>query len=89
MKFIVLNILVFLAVSEVEKVFEDGIEWTKMPIEFEEVETEVQEPIKNLYIGEGVTNYGTISYGVTEEMAKMFKTLNNMDYDVTAKPIIR
>jgi hypothetical protein len=41
MKFIVLNILVFLAVSEVEKVFEDGIEWTKMPIEFEEVETEV------------------------------------------------
>lgn len=90
MKFIVFNILVFLVVSEVETVVEDGIEWTKMPIEFEEVSNDVEEPIKNnVYLGEGVTNYGTISNGVTEEIAMMFKTLNNIDYDVTAKPIIR
>lgn len=38
MKFIFFNILVYFVVSEVETVFEDGIEWTKMPIEFEEVE---------------------------------------------------
>ncbi|CAD8046295.1 unnamed protein product [Paramecium sonneborni] len=85
MKFIIFNILVYFVVSEVETVFEDGVEWTKMPIEFEEVE----QPIENLQGGKGTTNYGTIDYGITEEMAKMFKTLNNPDYDVITRPIIK
>ncbi|CAK78653.1 unnamed protein product (macronuclear) [Paramecium tetraurelia] len=85
MKFIIFNILVYFVVSEVETVFEDGIEWTKMPIEFEEVE----QPIENLQGGEGTTNYGKVDYGITEEMAKMFKTLNDPHYDVITRPIIK
>lgn len=82
MKFIFFNILVYFIACEVEKVMEDGIEWTKMPIEFEEADP----AIENLQGGEGTTTYGSIHYGITEEMAKMFTTLNNPHYDVITRP---
>lgn len=41
MKFIVFNILVFFIAGEFEKVFEDGVEWSKMPIEFEETDPSI------------------------------------------------
>lgn len=42
MKFIFFNILVYFIAGEVEKVVEDGVEWTKMPIEFEEVDPAIE-----------------------------------------------